>query len=162
MKMLSAIFAFLTGGGIRLLPEIMSLLNKFFDNSHELQMTKLQIELEQLKQAGAQAAAQQQIDAQEVIKMLEAQQGALVGQMQKVGIWIVDVLNFLVRPLATYYFLLLYGLAKGALCWIAIQNGMTIAGALSNLWAAYDQETLTSILGFWFVGRVFDKMRHGK
>jgi sensor domain CHASE-containing protein len=49
-----------------------------------------------------------QSEVQKMLALLDAQNSALEGQMQKVGVWWGDALNFLVRPLVTYAMVLLY------------------------------------------------------
>lgn len=162
------LFSSLSGGFLRALPELIALWNKKTDNSHELNMLDKQIELE--KQKGANRTAE--IDHQHVANMgeieakgsidsflkgLELQREALKGQMQKTGIRMVDALNFLVRPVTTYYFLALHGFAKMAMFVIAYRANLDQWEAILKIWGPEDIAILSMILSFWFVGRVFDK-----
>lgn len=158
--MLMTLISLLGGGALRLLPEVISVINKFMDNGHELEMMKLQLQLQQGKAQDDRAMAELKFDSDSVLASLDAQKSALIGQMQKVGIKWVDALNFLVRPLATYYFLAMYGLAKVAVYVVATQNGVPPWDAATHIWAPEDTDILAGILSFWFVGRVFDKQRH--
>jgi hypothetical protein len=92
----------------------------------------------------------------QTIALLDAQKAALTGQMQKVGIWWVDALNFLVRPLTTYYFLGLYGLVKLSTVIVALRANDPWVSII-QCWSPDDAAILSGILAFWFVGRVFDK-----
>ena len=78
--------------------------------------------------------------------------------MQKTGFWFVDALNFLVRPLATYYFLGCYGIVKTAMIVTAMREADPWLSVVS-CWADQDAQILSGILAFWFVGRVFDKQK---
>lgn len=151
------------GGLLRLLPEVFGFLNKRTDNSHELAMIDRQVALEQAKAAGRvqeiQATGANESAAHasaETLAVLGAQAQALEGQMQKIGVWWADAMNILVRPVTTYYFLGCYGIVKTARIIIACQSPDALV-ALAQCWDSTDAETLAGILGFWFVGRSFEK-----
>lgn len=155
--MLTTLLSLFGGGIMRALPELIGLWNKKTDNAHELAMLDKQIQLENTRAAARMDEIATQGDIDQVLKLLDAQKSALEGQMQKTGIKVVDALNFLVRPIATYYFLILYGLAKIAMFVLAIQAGISGWEAILKLYDAGDRDILAGILAFWFVGRVFDK-----
>lgn len=156
--MIMTLLSLFGGGFMRLLPELIGLWNKKTDNAHELAMLEKQYQLEQTRAANKQAEIAQQGDIDQMLAMMSAQKEALVGQMQKTGIRLVDALNWLVRPLTTYYFLGLYGLVKLATIMIAL-NSTDPWHAIIQCWTVDDAATLSGILGFWFVGRVFDKKK---
>lgn len=157
--MLLSILSLLGGGLLRLLPEVFAFMNKKTDNEHELAMMDKQFALEQLKGANQMATTEMQTNAEQILHMLYAQAEALKAQMQVTGIRFVDALNFLVRPLATYYVLALYGLAKLAMFALAMQSGISGWEAILKLYTEDDRNILSGILGFWFVGRCFEKSR---
>lgn len=157
--MILSLLTMLGGGLMRLLPELLGFLNKKTDNAHELAMLDRQFQLEQTRASARMDEIRYQGDAAEVLAMLDAQKSALTGQMQLTGIRWADALNFLVRPLATYYMLLLYGLAKVALFIVALQSGANVWAAVLQVYDAEDRALLTGILSFWFVGRVLDKRK---
>lgn len=154
--MLMTLLSMLGGGLMRVLPELVGFLNKKADNAHELAMMDKQIELQQSKAADDRATIQTQGDIDQVLALLDAQKTALAGQMQKTSIALVDALNFLVRPATTYFFLLLFGMVKLATVVLAVQQTDAWHAILQS-WDADDRATLSGILAFWFVGRVFDK-----
>lgn len=158
--MLMTLLSLLCGGLMRTVPEFVGLWNKKTDNAHELAMLDKQFQLEQTR-AGARhddIVTQGSID--QTLALLDAQKTALQGQMQRVGIKWVDALNFLVRPLTTYYFLGMYGLVKVAMLVAAFsQPDSTWWTSILQCWTADDAAILSGILSFWFVGRVFDKKR---
>ena len=154
--MLSTLLSWLGGGAIRFLPELLALFNKKTDNSHELAMLDKQMQIEAQRAQFQMEAVRYQGDVDQTIAMLDAHREALKGQMQRTGIRWVDALNFLVRPLTTYYFLGCYGIVKTAMIVIAVQD-MSAMAAVIKCWTPDDAAILSGILGFWFVGRVFDK-----
>ena len=157
--MLLSILSALGGGLLRLLPEILTLLNKKTDNSHELAMFDKQLQMEQLRAANRQNEIISQGDIDVSIATLNAQSSALQGQMQKTGIRIVDVSNFLVRPIVTYNLLALYMLHKIAGAVILYASGTTLPSVFVQIYTDEDMAMLWGILSFWFVGRVFDKRK---
>lgn len=165
--MILSLISLLSGGLVRMLPELLALFNKKTDNTHELKMMALQLELQKSKSADDRATMMVQGEqdrltfgeksaAEITLAMLDAQKTALAGQMQKLGIRWVDAMNFCVRPIATYYVLAMYGLAKLAMFMIAMQQGIGGWEAILKVYDAEDRAILSGILGFWFVGRVFD------
>lgn len=157
--MILSILSMLGGGLVRLLPEIFGFLNKKTDNAHELAMMDKQLALEQVRGANRQAEVELQTTSEQIVHMLDAQAEALKSQMQVTGIRFVDALNFLVRPLTTYYVLALYGLAKVAMFALAVQSGVSGWEAVLRLYDEDDKAILSGILGFWFVGRCFEKRK---
>lgn len=155
--MLMTLLSLFGGGIMRALPELIGLWNKKTDNAHELAMLDKQFQLEQTRAVARHDDIVTQGDIDQTLALLAAQKTALQGQMQKIGIKWVDALNFAVRPLTTYYFLLLYGLAKLAMFVLAVQSNINGWDAILKLYDDSDRQILAGILAFWFVGRVFDK-----
>lgn len=157
--MFMSLVSLLGGGLMRLLPEVFSFMNKASDNAHELAMIDKQIALEQAKSV----AKQQEIAAQGAADLsvadVNALSEALKGQMQLTNMWLVDALNFLVRPATTYYLLAMYGLAKIAMYQVALQHGVTGWDAILKVYDDEDRAILTGILGFWFVNRTIAKAK---
>lgn len=156
--MLITMLSMLGGGLVRLMPELFTLLNKKTDNAHELAMLDKQFALEATREASRRDTMMVQGDIDQTLALLDAQKTALSGQMQRTGFWLVDCLNFLVRPLTTYFFLLLFGLVKVATLAVALR-ALDPWLAIIQCWSADDAATLSGILGFWFVSRVFDKAK---
>ena len=155
--MILTLLSMLGGGLMRLLPEVFSFMNKKADNKHELDMMDKQFQLEQSRSANRIQEIQVQGDINETLALLDAQKEALKSQMQVTNVWWVDAMNFLVRPLTTYYFLLMYGAAKMAMFVTAIYGDVTGWEAILRIYDAEDRAILSAILSFWFVGRVIDK-----
>lgn len=156
--MIATLLSMLGGGFMRLLPELVGLWNKITDNKHELNMLDRQIELEKTRGAEQRQTIQVQGDIDQAVALLGAQQAALTGQMQKTGFWFVDALNFLVRPITTYFFLCMYGAVKLSTMMIAL-NSADSWHAILQTWNEDDGAILSGILAFYFVGRSFDKRK---
>lgn len=154
--MILSLLSMLGGGLLRMLPELIGFLNKKTDNAHELAMLDRQFQLESTRAAARVHEIEVQGNISETLALLSAQQEALKGQMQKVGVWWVDALNFLVRPLTTYYFLAFYGIVKLAMIVVAMRAADPWVSII-QCWSQEDGAILSGILAFWFVGRVFDK-----
>jgi hypothetical protein len=154
--MLLTLISMLGGGAMRLLPEIFSLLTKKQDYAHELAMLDRQAALEQSRSQARLDEITTQGNFTDMLALLDAQKEALKGQMQPTGIRFVDALNFLVRPLTTYYFLGCYGIYKTALLVIAIRQ-VDAWTAILQCYTENDMNILASILAFWFVGRTVDR-----
>lgn len=159
--MLMTLLSMVSGGLMRMLPELLGFLNKKTDNAHELAMLDKQFQLENARAANHQQEIEAQGDINAALAALAAQQAALTGQMQKVGVGWVDAINFAVRPLTTYYFLGFYGGVKLATIMVAMQMADPWHSII-QCWTAEDGAILSGILSFWFVGRVFDKKGAGK
>ena len=155
--MIESLLSMLGGGVLRIVPEVLGLMNKKADNAHELAMLNKQVELEQVKAAAQKTAIVEQGQVDQLLALMAAQKDALADQMKQTGIKFVDALNALVRPLTTYYFLLLYGLAKIAMFAIATQDTKDVWSAILKVYTPDDVAIFFGILSFWFVGRVFDK-----
>jgi hypothetical protein len=147
----------LGGGLMRLLPEVLTFLNKKADNSHELAMMDKQAELEKTRSAMRQQEIQTQGQVDFNVADLNALGEALKGQMQPTGMRWVDALNFLVRPATTYFFLAMYALAKVAMFVVAMKSGLDTWDTLLKIYDAEDRAILGGILSFWFVGRTVDR-----
>ncbi len=157
--MIMTLLSMFGGGLMRLLPEVFAFLNKKTDNKHELDMLDKQFQLEQTRSAMRVEELNAQGNIDTALEMLRVQGAAVKAQMQKTGIKWVDAINFAVRPLTTYYMLLLYGLVKLALFIVAIRSGISGWEAVLHIYDDEDRAMLSGILAFWFVGRVFDKQR---
>jgi hypothetical protein len=144
----------LGGGLLRLLPELLSFLNKKTDNKHELEMLDKQYQLEQSRNKSLEDREIHQNDSSITLELIKAQSEAMKGQMQITGFKFADSLNFTVRPVYAYTALLLYYVFKGLLF---ISVGFNTQ-ALLTCYTPVDFAFLTGITSFYFVGRVIDKV----
>jgi hypothetical protein len=63
------------------------------------------------------------------------------------------------RAVITYWFMALYCTAKAAAFAAALNAGATWGVAILNAWTDADQALWAGVLNFWFLGRVFDRVR---
>lgn len=127
---------------MRLAPEVFKLINDKSDKAHELQMTQLQMEVEKVRaQTHIDAAAAQQA-LQQATAQMQAYAEAIKGQGQMTGVRWIDGLNQSVRPVLTYWWMILFTIWKA--------NQIALHGLV---WNQDDWGVLSMILGFWFVDR---------
>lgn len=157
--MLLTLLSLFGGGLMRLLPEILAFMNRRVDNSHELAMMDKQLELQRSKSADDRETIAMQGDVDQTLALLAAQRSALEGQMQKTGFWLVDALNFMVRPVYAYTSLLFYYLAKSAMFVMVLRTTGSGWETLLKIYTPEDFAFLTGIASFYFVGRVIDKRK---
>lgn len=143
----------LGGGLLRLLPELLSFLNRKTDNKHELEMLDKQYQLEQSRNKSLESREIAQSDSSITLELIKAQAEAMKGQMQLTGFKFADILNFTVRPVYAYTALLLYYVFKGLLF---ISVGFNTKELL-ECYTSADFAFLTGITSFYFMGRVIDK-----
>lgn len=157
--MIEPITAALGGALVRVLPELVGFFNKKTDNAHELKLIEAQAKVTVLGTESKMQGIMAQGEVDQMVKAIDAHSLALSAQMQKTGFWFVDTLNFLVRPLTTYYLLFLYGLYKVALFAAALDTGAGTWASVLQVYTVDDFTMLGGVLGFWFIGRAFEKNR---
>ena len=59
----------------------------------------------------------------------------------------------------TYWFMALYCAAKTAAFFGAMSGGADWGVAILHAWTEADQALWAGVLNFWFLGRVFDRVR---
>ena len=80
-------------------------------------------------------------------------------QGEKTGVRWADALSVSVRPVITYWFMALYCAAKTAAFAAAVTAGAGWGTAILHAWTEADQALWAGVLNFWFLGRVFDRVR---
>lgn len=80
-------------------------------------------------------------------------------QGEKTGTYWADALSSSVRAVITYWFMALYCAAKTAAFVATIEGGANWGVAIVHAWADADQALRASVLTFWFIGRVFDRVQ---
>jgi hypothetical protein len=90
---------------------------------------------------------------------LEALKESVHAQGQRSGVGWADALSISVRPVITYWFMALYCTAKTAAFIGAINADGGWIEAATHAWTEADQALWAGVLNFWFLGRVFDRMR---
>ena len=107
--MIETLLGGLLGGAFRLAPEILKWLDRNGERSHELSMQDKALEFEKLRGAQRMGEIGASADAAWNTGAIEALRDAVRGQGEKTGVAWADALSSSVRPVITYWFMLLYG-----------------------------------------------------
>lgn len=163
-----SILSGLLGIGSSALPSILGFFQQKGDQKHEMEMAKLQTEREmQMAQAGF--ASQEKIEA---IKLDEIEMQTYTQErealyahdmkiMDKASQATVD-LNARVRPYIAFTFVgLLVFVDVAGLIW-AIYTGVNFETALNIVFSDDEMAIVSSIIGFYFGSRQWEKHREGK
>lgn len=157
--MIETLLGGLLGGAFRLAPEILKWLDRNGERSHELSMQDKALEFEKLRGAQRMGEIGASADAAWNTGAIEALRDAVRGQGEKTGVAWADALSSSVRPVITYWFMALYCVAKTAAFVAAVTAGAGWGAAILHAWTEADQALWAGVLNFWFLGRVFDRVR---
>jgi hypothetical protein len=157
--MIETILGGLLGGAFRLAPEILKWLDRKSERSHELSMQGKAIEFEKIRGAQRMGEISASAEAAWNSGAIEALKEALAAQGQASGVKWVDALSSSVRPIITYWLMSLYCAAKTVAFAAALNAGAGWGAAVLAAWSEADQALWAGVLNFWFLGRVFDRVR---
>lgn len=157
--MIETLLGGLLGGAFRLAPEILKWLDRNGERSHELAMQDKALEFEKLRGAQRMAEIGANAEAAWDTGAIEALRDAVRAQGEKTGVRWADALSSSVRPVITYWFMALYCAAKTAAFAAAVTAGAGWDTATLHAWTEADQALWAGVLNFWFLGRVFDRVR---
>ena len=157
--MIETLLGGLLGGLFRMAPEVLKWLDRNGERSHELSMQDKAIEFEKLRGAQRMSEIGASADAAWNTGALETLRDAVRAQGEKSGVTWVDGLSSSVRPVLTYWFMALYCSAKTAAFVAALTGGADWGTAVLRSWTEADQALWAGVLNFWFLGRVFDRVR---
>jgi hypothetical protein len=155
--MIESIFASLGGGLLRMLPEGLKFLDRKAERKHELALQQTQLDLTKLQQAGQLQLSTVQTNAVQFAASMDAVKDALSGQFKSSGVKWIDGLTSSVRPVVTYIVVAMWIAAKAAAYSQLLEAGISWDVAAMAMWGTEDILIFNGILGFWFVGRVFDR-----
>ena len=143
------------GGLFRLAPEILKLLDKANERKHELNMFRLQTDLEKLR--GQFKVEERYVDYS--IQQLDTIKTAFQEQQAtaKQAGWFVSAISALVRPGITWAVFGMYAAVKIATLVLAFQSQAPWYEVIVKVWDQDDFALFTMILTFWFVGRSIEK-----
>ena len=157
--MIETLLGGLLGGAFRLAPEILKWLDRNGERSHELSMQDKALEFEKLRGAQRMGEIGASADSAWNTGAIEALRDAVRGQGEKTGVAWADSLSSSVRPVITYWFMALYCAAKTAAFVAAVTAGAGWSTEIQHAWTEADQALWAGVLNFWFLGRVFDRVR---
>ena len=157
--MLTLIGTFL-GIFARFLPEILAWFDKRDERKHELAMLAQQLEVDrammQMEIQKINAQAEVTLGAKEIDAIISATRA----QGTKTGIGWVDAINSLMRPIITFWWVIvLYTAAMAVQFYGLIQYGMSAPAALLTVFSTDEKAIAASIISFWFVDRSLRKMK---
>ena len=147
------------GGVFRLAPEVLKFFDKKNERLHELSMFSRQCELEQLRGAQKLAEIGAVREAAVDVGVMDAFNAAINQQAEMVkaaGGWAAS-LSASVRPVMTYYLLVLYGTAKTAAMVLAYYHGQALTEVLAKSWSTDDMALLTGVINYWMIDRSLAK-----
>ena len=157
--MIETLLGGLLGGAFRLAPELLKWFDRKDERGHELAMQDKALEFEKLRGAQRMAEIGSQSEAAWNTGAIETLREAVRTQGEKTGVRWADALSSSVRPVITYWFMALYCAAKTAVFAAAVTAGVGWGAAIVHAWTEADQALWAGVLNFWFLGRVFDRMR---
>jgi hypothetical protein len=157
--MIETLLGGLLGGAFRLAPEILKWLDRKGERGHELAMQDKALEFEKLRGAQRMGEIGAAADGAWNTGAIEALKEAVAAQGQRSGIGWADALSASVRPVITYWFMALYCAAKTATFAAGVGAGAGWGDAILHAWTDADQALWAGVLNFWFLGRVFDRVR---
>jgi len=155
--MIETLLGGLLGGAFRLAPEFLKHLDRRDERAHELAMQDKALEFERLRGAQRMAEIGAASDFTWHSGSLDALREMVNGRTLRAG-W-ANILSASVRPIVTYGFMGLYCGVKFAAWRVVIGDGADTLTALQATWTEADQALWAGVLNFWFVGRVFDRIR---
>lgn len=156
--MIETLLGSLLGGAFRLIPEAFKFFDRKDERKHELAMLDKNLEADRLKaehgEKIAQIEANKTLGAAEMLGLIEATKAQAV----RTGIRIVDAINSLMRPVITFWWVVVLNSAALAAQFIVLMNGgEQWYGALLKLWGPDEKAIVASIVSFWFIDRALRK-----
>jgi len=147
------------GGIFRLIPEFLKMRTAKVDQDHELRMTTLQLEIDKARATQQLDLVHAQAGAVQVAGEMQAWADAIASQGKATGIQWIDALSSSVRPVLTYWWLLvLYTGYKAITIYLALKTGAGLAEIAPLLMTEFDRTVSGSMMSFWFVDRSLRKV----
>ncbi len=155
--MIESLFGGLLGGLFRLAPEVLKLWDAKDSRAHELKMMDVEVRLATMRAE----QAMHTVDAEVSKSELNALQTALAGQerMAVAGGKFVSAISALVRPLVTYWLVVLWSAVKISMMIVAYEQSADWKAVLIQSWTPEDMALFMAVITFWFTGRAFEKFR---
>lgn len=157
--MIETLLGGLLGGAFRLAPEILKWLDRKGERGHELSMQDKAIEFEKIRGAQRMSEIGASADAAWNSGALDAFKEAIASQGKPTGVPWADALSSSVRPIITYWLMALYCAAKTVAFVAALNAGAGWGAGVLAAWGEADQALWAGVLNFWFLGRVFDRVK---
>ena len=145
------------GGAFRIIPEIMKTFDRKNERSHELSMLEAEMKFSVLKSEHEMKMTEASMAITELGAVTQAvtEQGSTA---RAAGSFVAGI-SALVRPMVTYWFVIMYSSVKIVGIQLAIIAGGDWREVLIKSWTIDDMSMLTMILTFWFIGRIYESQR---
>jgi len=157
--MIETLLGGLLGGAFRLAPEVLKWFDRQGERGHELAMQDKALEFEKLRGAQRMSEIGSSADAAWNSGAIDAFKEAIATQGRPTSVPWADALSSSVRPIITYWLMALYCAAKTVVFVAALNAGAGWGAAVLAAWSEADQALWAGVLNFWFLGRVFDRVR---
>jgi len=153
------IFGSLIGGLFRMAPEVLKWLDKKDERAHERLMFEQQCQLEQVRGQQKLAEIGAQREATVDAGVMDAFNSAIEQQTEMVkaaGGWVAS-LSASVRPLVTYWILLLWSFIHIWFAWTAWANGAQPDQVFRLMMSGDFAALVSGTLNYWFLDRTLAK-----
>ena len=157
--MIETLLGSLLGGTFRLAPEVLKWIDRKGERGHELAMQDKALAFEKLRGAQKVAEIGAAADVAWNTGALEALKESVAAQGRVSGVKWADALSISVRPIITFWFMTLFCAAKTCAFIAAINAGTDWSQAVLAAWTDADQALWSGVLNFWFLGRVFERVK---
>jgi hypothetical protein len=148
------LFGMIFGGVFRLLPEVLKWMDRKDERKHELFMLDRQMESDRLRTQMEIDKINAQADVIIGQKEIEAIIAATKAQGMKSGVRWVDGINALMRPIITFWWVIvLYTGAMSVQFYGLMQHDFSAPAALLTVFGQPEKAIAASIISFWFVDR---------
>jgi hypothetical protein len=147
------------GGVFRLAPEVLKFFDKKNERQHELNMFARQCELETLRGQQKLAEIGAQREAAIDVGVMDAFQSAIEQQATMVkaaGGWAAS-LSASVRPVVTYWILLIWTFIHGWYAWSSMNSGLDATEVFKLFMSPDFSALLGGTINFWFLDRTLAK-----
>ena len=155
VEALSTLGGGLLGGVMRFAPEVLKFFSSKRDQAHELAMLDREMQFATLRGEQEMRRADAAMSIAELAAMGEALKEQ--GETARSAGWFVAALSALVRPIVTYWFVILFSTVKIVGMSMAIEAGSDWKEVVLQSWTVEDMSMFSMIISFWFVSRSISK-----
>lgn len=157
--MIISLITTLLGAFFSWVPDLMKFFQDKRDKAHEIEMLRLQADIDAERRKTENSFRLQELEARADI----AEMHELAGRVPETNVAWVTALNALVRPVISLSFFSLYAACKASYVYGALHGELLPWQSLASvLWTLEDQALFGSIMGFYFGGRLSQKIRQGR
>jgi hypothetical protein len=156
---MEAILGGVVGGLLRVVPEVLGFFDRKGERKHEQDMSRLSIE--QIRVEGSIRMDEKRADFA-IAELAAIQEGVKEqGETSRASYRWVSAISALVRPTVTWGLCGMYAAVKYSLATKLVVEGMDPGTALRLVWTNEDMALMSMVLNFWFVGRVWERVKAG-